>query len=76
MGSFGAGQAISAADTLNEIVRVDLSTGAFDPIVSGLDGPHGEAFTAGVPEPGVWTMLIAGVFGIGALLRRRRVLAY
>ena len=27
---------------------------------------------AGVPEPSTWTMMILGVFGAGALLRRRR----
>ncbi|MDB5436896.1 MAG: hypothetical protein JWR47_3153, partial [Phenylobacterium sp.] len=30
---------------------------------------------AGVPEPTTWTMMIAGFFGLGAALRRRRATA-
>ena len=30
---------------------------------------------AGVPEPSTWAMMLAGVFGLGGLLRRRRGLA-
>jgi hypothetical protein len=74
-GNFGAGQAISAADTLNQIVLVDQSTGAFTTVVSGLNGPHGEAFlTSVVPEPATWSMIIVGLCGVGLLLRRHRPL--
>lgn len=73
-GAFAAGQAVSAADTLNQIVLVDQSTGAFTSIVDGLNGPHGEAFTSLVPEPTTWSMMIVGLLGVGALLRRRQPL--
>ena len=70
-GVFGAGQAVSAADTLSQIVSVDLSSGAFTPLVEGLNGPHGEVFLSGVPEPATWSTMIMGLFGAGVLLRRR-----
>lgn len=73
-GAFGFDQAISAADTLNEIVSVNQSTGAFTPLVTGLNGPHGEVFTTAiaVPEPATWSMMIVGLLSAAALLRRRR----
>jgi hypothetical protein len=53
-------------------VQVNLSTGAFAPIVSGLDSPHGEAFfPAGVPEPQSWALMILGCGLVGGALRRR-----
>ena len=77
-GAFGFNQAISAADTLNEIVSVNQTTGAFTPLVTGLNGPHGEVFTvlaSPAPEPASWSMMIVGLFGAGLLVRRRRPLA-
>lgn len=35
----------------------------------------GQPFTASVPEPGTWAMMIAGLGGVGRALRRRRSLA-
>lgn len=71
-GAFGAGQAVSAADVLNEIAAVDLGNGAFSPLVTGLDSPHGEAFLSTVPEPSTWAVLLVGLGGVGASLRRMR----
>jgi hypothetical protein len=71
-GVFGAGQAISAADSANQIGMLSLSDGTLTPLVVGLDGPHGEAFAAPVPEPASWTLAIAGLGLAGAALRRRR----
>jgi hypothetical protein len=71
-GTFGAGQALSAADTLGQIVLLDQSTGAFTPVVSGLNDPKGEVFvSSAIPEPAGWSLLILGLFGAGGLLRRR-----
>ncbi|HEX4742798.1 MAG TPA: hypothetical protein VH353_15835, partial [Caulobacteraceae bacterium] len=43
------------------VEQVNLSTGGFTPIVSGLDSPHGEAFfPIGVPEPRSWALMILG----------------
>ena len=74
-GDFAGGQALSAADTLGQIEALNQATGAFDPLVTGLDSPHGEALTSVVPEPATWSMMIAGLFGAGLLVRRRRALA-
>ena len=71
-GSFGAGQAVSAADALGEIAGVDLNTGNFAPLVSGLGAPHGEALLSSVPEPSTWAMLVIGLGVVGAGLRRSR----
>jgi hypothetical protein len=71
-GDFSAGEAVSAADVLNEIVDVNLSTGAFTPLVSGLDSPHGEALLSGVPEPSQWLLLTLGFGALGAAVRRAR----
>jgi hypothetical protein len=71
-GPFGADEAISAADALNEIVSVDQSTGAFTPLVSGLDNPHGEALLTAVPEPSEWLLLTFGFGALGAAARRAR----
>ncbi len=60
------GAANSQAFGLNDlgfaVINTDLARGPNN----FLYGP------AGVPEPGTWLMLIAGVFGAGAALRRRR----
>ena len=74
-GNFAGGQALSAADSLGQIEALNQSTGAFDPLVTGLGAPHGEALTSAVPEPATWSMMIVGLFGAGLLLRRRRPLA-
>ncbi|WP_394761212.1 PEPxxWA-CTERM sorting domain-containing protein [Phenylobacterium sp.] len=42
--------------------------GALKPVTVELQG--------GVPEPATWTMMLVGFGGLGALLRRRRALAY
>ncbi len=41
---------------------------------SGVDFnlPSGVTFTNGVPEPGVWALMLVGFAGLGAALRRRR----
>jgi hypothetical protein len=70
-GSFRAGQAVSAADTLGQIVGVNRKTGAFTPLVTGLMAPKGELFAA-VPEPGTWAMVLTGFWALGGTMRRRR----
>jgi hypothetical protein len=71
-GAFGPGQAFSAADTLSQITADNLSTGAMTPIVTGLNGPHGEAFLSNVPEASTWMMMMLGVGGVGAAVRNAR----
>ncbi|MBV8683946.1 MAG: PEPxxWA-CTERM sorting domain-containing protein [Caulobacteraceae bacterium] len=74
VGHFAAGTGTSAADALGEVVGVNLSTGAFTPIVSGLDAPHGEAFfNIGVPEPGSWALMLLGCGLAGGAMRQRRL---
>jgi probable HAF family extracellular repeat protein len=46
------------------ILTTDLATGPNNFIYS----------TGGVPEPATWALMIAGAFGLGAALRRRRAL--
>jgi len=70
--SFGAGAAISAADVLNQIVGVNLGTGAFTPLVQGLDSPHGEALLSAAPEPSTWALLIIGFGALGIIARQRK----
>ncbi len=69
-GVFGAGQAFSAGDSANVIANVDLSTGAFTDLVTGLNGPHGEAFGVAVPEPATWTLMMVGFGLLGVAARR------
>ena len=40
-------------------------------------GPTADSFTLsiGVPEPATWAMMICGMLGLGAVLRRRRMAA-
>lgn len=38
-------------------------------------GPVSVPFSAGVPEPASWALMLMGFGGLGAVLRRRRVLA-
>jgi hypothetical protein len=74
-GNFAGGQALSASDTLGQIEALNQTTGAFNPLVTGLGAPHGEALTAALPEPTTWSTMIVGFFGAGAFLRRRRSIA-
>ena len=73
-GTFGADQAISAADTLGQIVVVDPSNGDFTTLANGLESPHGEAFLSAAPEPSTWAQLLVACGLIGGVLRitRRR----
>lgn len=71
-GVFGAGQAISAGDSANVIAAVSQTDGAFTNLVSGLDGPHGEAFANSVPEPASWALMLVGFGLAGAAVRSRR----
>jgi hypothetical protein len=72
VGDFAAGTGTSAADLLGQVEQVNLSTGGFTPIISGLDSPHGEAFfPIGVPEPRSWALMILGCGLVGGALRRR-----
>jgi hypothetical protein len=68
-GNFAAGQAISAAADDNFTGTLNLANGSLDPLVSGLDSPHGEAFLRAVPELGTWAMMILG-FGLVAFRLR------
>jgi hypothetical protein len=77
-GDFAAGTAYSAAASNGStpgndfIGQLGLTTGDLTPIVSGLDGPGGEAFfpTAG-PEPPSFAMLGVALFGLIGLRRQR-----
>jgi hypothetical protein len=73
-GVFGNGQAVSAADSANLIAALNLSNGDLTPLVSGLNSPHGEAFTA-VPEPSSWAMMLIGFAGLGLVVRLGRLRA-
>jgi hypothetical protein len=42
---------------------------------STVTGPVGFTLVGGVPEPATWGMMILGVFGVGAVMRRRRAMA-
>ena len=39
-------------------------------------GPHQASVGGGVTEPSSWTLMLIGVWAIGAALRRRRIIAY
>ncbi|HEY2049984.1 MAG TPA: PEPxxWA-CTERM sorting domain-containing protein [Caulobacteraceae bacterium] len=76
VGDFAAGTGTSAADLLGQVEQVNLTTGAFTPIVSGLNSPHGEAFfNIGVPEPASWALMLLGCGLVGGAIRRGRVTA-
>jgi hypothetical protein len=51
----------------------DLTNGAIVNIDT--TSVHNATFTAYVPEPATWAMLLAGFFGVGATLRARKRLA-
>ncbi len=71
-GVFGAGQAISAADTAGVVAAVNQTDGSFTDLVTGLVSPHGEAFTSTVPEPSAWVLMLVGFGLAGAAVRARR----
>jgi hypothetical protein len=48
---------------------------AFLEVTPAAGAPSFASVAAGVPEPTTWTMMIAGFFGLGAALRRRRATA-
>lgn len=73
-GVFGAGQAISAGDSANVIAAVSQIDGSFTDLVTGLDGPHGEAFTSVVPEPSSWALMLVGFGLAGVAVRSRRMI--
>lgn len=72
-GVFGAGQAISAGDSANVIAAVSQIDGSFTDLVTGLEGPHGEAFSSFVPEPSSWALMLVGFGLAGAAVRSRRM---
>ena len=71
-GDFARYTPLAAADTANQIVAINRD-GTLNPLVTGLNGPHGEALTGAVPEPASWAMLLGGFALIGNALRRRRI---
>ena len=71
-GTFAQYTPLAAADSANEIVAINRD-GTLNPLVTGLNGPHGEALTGAVPEPATWSMLLAGFVTVGVAARRRRV---
>jgi hypothetical protein len=40
----------AASDTNNYVGRIDLETGKITPIITGMQGPHGELFVSTLPE--------------------------
>ena len=54
--------------TLTVVTTCTASIASFDSPISG-------QFSAAVPEPGAWALMILGFGGAGAMLRRRRSLA-
>ncbi len=64
---------VSGANTLDFTVRNFAQNGG-NP--SGLRVEFGRSdFTAGVPEPATWGLMIMGFGGVGAMIRRRRATA-
>ena len=63
---------IVAIGGLGEVALVNPTTGdVISPLISGLDSPHGMDFIP-VPEPSSWAMMLAGLGGLGAMLRFMR----
>jgi hypothetical protein len=56
------------ADELGQSVQVV-------PQVFIREGDRAFSLTGSVPEPATWAMLITGFAGVGAMIRRKRVLA-
>jgi hypothetical protein len=48
--AFQPGGAYSASDTKGSLGKVDLSTGLFTPIVTGMKSPHGAVFVSALPD--------------------------
>ena len=76
-GDFAPGAAFSAAASNGSIPghdfigSLDLANGILTPVVSGLNGPGGEAFF-NVPEPASLAVLGSGILALVAVVRRRR----
>lgn len=59
---------LRALDAIGWNTDLDLLNGPYLVI------PTGDIYAAGIPEPGVWMMMVAGLGLAGAALRRRRTL--
>jgi len=70
--------AIIAIGGLSEVAFVNPTTGVIESAITGLTGlssPHGMDFvpaTTATPEPSTWAILLAGLFGVGAMARSAR----
>ena len=63
---------IVAIGGLGEVALVNPITGDVGtPLLSGLDSPHGMDFIP-APEPSSWAMMLAGLIGLGGVLRLAR----
>lgn len=67
----GPGQVIQSMLVTNLVSASDGANQEF----GDLRQIYFDAVTAPVPEPAAWTLMLVGVGGMGALLRRRRALA-
>lgn len=65
-------QLFSLNDLGYTVISTDISSGPSNFLYVPHGGSNAFGVAASVPEPGTWAMLIVGVAGAGAVLRRRR----
>jgi hypothetical protein len=70
----GSGAAFGAFDASNTgwFTLTPISDGASFTTASGLTYAASPEGGPGVPEPATWAMMLVGLFGVGALMRRKR----
>jgi hypothetical protein len=78
-GPVGGGSLVTASTTPNAFTNV-LSAGDYylevtlpaHASISSVNNISGLVSTSAVPEPATWAMMIVGLFGVGAFMRRQR----